>query len=477
MPTPSCKAIVLLVAAARLACGQTFGLLEGRAFTPHTHIPSAGDPNLDALLASPLNAEFKQIDVTRSLLLWDCGSGSTWCGDARFSFTSIFPKAATLGYPDAKRFLKSWYDATKKADRAYGAFPRLLGPWKGDLDGKAMPFRLLAIVNRMDLAQWNDKDKGKDGRWENAEVRFVYGPVLNAQGASPPGFELIVEFVLPPSGWAEFRKLAEAWRSLSDNGGAPFADRLMSVLKASNFDKSQGARMRLNYEQSGAQWLLAQWDFQTRLDQARDGEVKPSALTDEISAAYWNSKPGSREYDEYIKLWPLIDYDVPKEGIRVPSAMLANSSIAYHSDDPAMPTPMNRCVITPAIRDTLALQRCSGCHGSESGTANKHISNRLANASSALSPFLTGGNLRPLIEDLYRVLPNAVFATQVCFQTFAGLPPAPTVCNQQTTYCEMRYYNDLARRSLFLASLLAAADRPESGTLLQLRAFRTDFPD
>jgi hypothetical protein len=142
-------------------------------------------------------------------------------------------------------------------------------------------------------------------------------------------------------------------------------------------------------------------------------------------------------------------------------------------------------------RNILVLQQCTGCHSDETGTAFQHISEN-----GALSYFLLKGrnaspgdvgvgstilNWNPTLNQLTAApdKPNsATFPVTIhyCIPSKV-LPSNPVLCDDdQKNVTENRLYHDLARRKLFMASLLAA---PRTGPTLRdisnLKAYGPSF--
>jgi len=278
--------LAILFATTATAQNPGFDLFSGRCFNGHQPLyPDGG--NLDRLLKSDIAKEYPGIKFARSLLISDCGASSAWCDDPAFSFQAIFPRAARIANAPSDAWLKQWYasEADPKAGDPSLSFQRDLGKWHGN-SLKDAPFQTLAIVNRMDLAEW------KQGNWTGAEVRFAYG-LLPSEGQPdpPPQFTLILEFVLPPFDWTGFQDLAREWKSLSSTPDSQLVSRLQSVLAKSRFEQSTSARLRVNYLQA-EKWRVAQWDVSPKPSFATTGTGLPHApLTDEISSTYLKAKP------------------------------------------------------------------------------------------------------------------------------------------------------------------------------------------
>lgn len=95
----------------------------------------------------------------------------------------------------------------------YDHFLRHLRGWDPNnpntLDLDSVPFRLLAIINRIDLAQSTVYGPGSPG-----ELRFVFGVVRPGAPCRPDLMTVILEYGLPTSTCDEVKNLAQAWINL-----------------------------------------------------------------------------------------------------------------------------------------------------------------------------------------------------------------------------------------------------------------------
>ncbi|GMW00130.1 MAG: hypothetical protein AMXMBFR84_12680 [Candidatus Hydrogenedentota bacterium] len=102
--------------------------------------------------------------------------------------------------------------------------PRVIDPWMqvsggSQLDLSLAPFKLLAIVNRIDLREHDGTTVVTGG-----EGRFVFGvlapdgtPLLPAAGSGRSGFLVIFEYELPATTMDGLRDWALAWRGLGSS--------------------------------------------------------------------------------------------------------------------------------------------------------------------------------------------------------------------------------------------------------------------
>ena len=121
-------------------------------------------------------------------------------------------------------------------------------------------------------------------------------------------------------------------------------------------------------------------------------------------------------------------------------------------------------------RKVVALQQCSNCHGAETNNQDFfHIANRMPDSHEAkLSPFLMGGSdPKPSEEDINNEKENAVYTAHVSV-TWPGSGDCPKAAVPID-----RHYNDIARRSLFLAAVLVndASTLPDLGLSDIIRSY------
>lgn len=418
--------LLLCAALATAAMAQDAFLLDlfdGRDLKGH---PGPAVPS--AVAGSGTAAVYKKILPERSLLLWDCEPGSFWCGDPAFQFKSIFSKAATLaGYSNPDDAAKAWY--TSASQDQSGTFANQVVSWPDPHRLDTAPFQLLAIVNRMDLAT------GDGTTWKGPEIHFVYG----LRGATQ--FTLILEFALPDFSWTDFQKLAGSWLKLSTDTVDKPIDLLNQALLASRLDNSGFVRLRMNRGTAGGAWELSQWNFQVKgsltLAPTLDDQINLAILAARLKDA-WPTQPPSAD---------TLDISIPA-GLQAPPRM------KYTLLETGMQTPQGLCTTEPdTTRNILAIQQCSFCHNIETGATFQHIANPQSGSSAVLSAFLTGGTpTLPTVESLYFATNNAGYSSaKFNYQKYGGQN-----CGQLQSQPIERKFNDLARRALFLAAVIAA---------------------
>jgi hypothetical protein len=379
---------------------------------------------------------YNKMKSGRSLLIYNCADPATgeWCKDSSYAFSSVLKVAAKNLDP------LEVVDTFIATGGKNGVLPDKLTT-ESFMQGMAKP--PLAIVNRMDLAEWEPAGSVR-GAWVRPELRFVYGYERN--------FTIIVEFVLPDSTWREFRDRARAWNALSA-ADSPFAPALSEVVEGSRYKESLAVRIRVNRSNISTDpcgfWLMGQWSFARAQDGGWGFQVDP--LTDQI-------KPQPPEAD-YLKLWSQDEASV--RTICIPKTLQANFA-KYIRDQESVAMPSGVANPQLRVRNILALQQCTLCHTSETGTSFQHISND--QPAVTLSAFLTGPSRKAdgLFSDLTKGDPPCAgvcvsYCTQqnlphdqACTTGFACAKDAPAPTS--TT----RKFNDLARRKLFLSYLVNA---------------------
>jgi hypothetical protein len=448
------------------------------------------DSELSATLLKPtqydgtIEANYVNIDAEKSLLIHDStGDRAGLYDDKDLGFARVFTRAAAkMGMGNAAKASRSWYDSAAQTIPRFKGFLTSGGAagWNGQTPESA-PFELLAVVNRMDFASTECavKDvacKAAKPMWRNAELHFAYGLVQDGHRAN---FTLIIEFVLPPLTWAEFRTLEGRWNHLGKLTGGSYLNGLKAVI---NDTPVSSVRLRTNSELgAGAPWFLAQWDFTS-------AGLKQTDLPDQIWAecanqGYTSPFPGVRECpkacpgscNKFSQLWD--DYAKTSAAHHLPVlyAELLPLTQCYVVGGPkpggyfvGMDNAPGKCSDADGFaRRVIALQQCSMCHGPETnnGPLNDdpgftHIHPREPKATMAgLSRFLTGAILKPSFEQLNAdaSVNVAVFTAAVHFDKPGCYPPSQTI---------ERRFHDLGRRSLFLAAVLVNdVDKPPDPVL------------
>ncbi|MGC4114808.1 MAG: hypothetical protein QM765_09395 [Myxococcales bacterium] len=222
----------------------------------------------------------------------------------------------------------------------------------GSLDLSQAPFRLLAIVNRIDL------DSSPNG-----EGRLVFGLVDRVTGA-PDLMAIAFEYRLPTLGTSDDRReWARRWHALA---GLPFGEEFNAALEtltraftSAGLDPAGAngnplSQLRSNEARFGATWQLRQWILDPAGGQPFLRPVRlPQTPHDGLN--------GSSELADFV----LAHADVVRSGRHeLPEGMLAGAA----SELGAWQFRQNPEIDAP-LRHALAVRTCNGCHSSETASA------------------------------------------------------------------------------------------------------------
>jgi hypothetical protein len=286
----------------------------------------------------------------------------------------------------AQAMLESWLH--KQTINSFVVPPRpsmntlVLKPWPkredGQLDLERAPFRLQAIVARLDLADLSKRHAG--------ELRFVFG--LLSPGGSASLFTMIFEYRIPASSQVEVDAWAKDFHALSE---LPFPSeaynsRLQTLTESvttagvnpNGVNGSALFTLRTNEAALEALWELRQFKLskpsgmlrQTTIDRTPDRSFRDHALVAEFINA---------NEDAILKG----DYELPNRFGDRPFLAAAAPNMF-----PAWTAPGIR---NPEARRQFALNTCDGCHGSPvTGTDFTHVRPRKPGVAARLSGFLLG---------------------------------------------------------------------------------------
>ena len=281
------------------------------------------------------------------------------------------------------------------------AMQTILNNWpklaSGKLDLNKAPFRLLAIVNRIDLRTNNAYGGGDAG-----EGRFVFGLVnQSATGTCPAGsqaqFTVILEYGVPIKGCSAVSAYAAQWKGLGNIalGDAAFNTALEAVTNVFTAAGAGGAKPNgsaINQIRTNEIALAGPWDlreFQVDaashklslrmpVKQPRDSLRNQAVIRDLITANAASIANGTFQFPDKFP---------GTTSFRAGQAL--NNLAAWKGDtnDPALSD----------ARHQFSLDTCDACHGGEAldttvGTGQRflHIRPRAAGAASDISLFLKG---------------------------------------------------------------------------------------
>jgi len=300
----------------------------------------------------------------------------------------------------------------------------VINPWLtasggAQLDMRRAPFRLLAIVARLDLRQ----PPGGPAGVTAGEGRFVFG-LLDANG-NQTEYLLILEYGLDARDCNGILGWANAWHNL---GTIPFGPNYNAALQKVtdlftliNASPAKPNGSALNQARTNDFFLAAPWELREFTLQPTGGPVA-GLLMSTVAQTPANARQNTALLANYVNVnTPAIlanTYVVPLNWAATPFRGGASThTINFNWDGPPAAC---TSIANPNARHNFSLNTCNGCHGAETNTIFKHVQPRAAGVPSALSGFMTG-----------------IATVDMC-----GLP---------------HVFNDIARRQTDLCNLLAAS--------------------
>ncbi len=312
--------------------------------------------------------------------------------------------------------------------------------WLPTVDPRG-PFRMLAVVNRLDLAgDWDRRTgghfAGEERRWFG-EGRLVYGLTRDI-GDKPYPMTFIAEYRLPaltkdadgrvvidqdfdyvagPSSktaWMEGRKLwADLWAELSrfERSTPEYREKLRDIVAlfaigAHSVGVRSGERVQteagvvtdeFEYREHymNDNWMLA--NRKVRREPFRCAEMS-SVLADRVEAD-WDEEAGQLVYDYLLGDRNLDDPEIGE------IAGLCGGEMPYGQGEADGGPPYQlrakfvrfslgevwRTLLDEPKRHAFAIGTCTGCHAAETDTQGFVIGPRLADEDAPLARFLTGG--------------------------------------------------------------------------------------
>ncbi len=248
------------------------------------------------------------------------------------------------------------------------------------LDLSRLPFRLLAIFNRIDLA-----GQSAYGPTDTAELRFVFG-LLEKQGnscaPSAPEMSVILEFAVPATDCLGLKNSANTWIALNSliPGSAPYNAVLQTLTdqvtpinaNPSKLNGSAIGQVRSNEAKLGFPWELREWRLEGPQTAA---QLKPSTVKNTPDPSFNNTAV----MNGLVTLGS------------VPSTVVGSSNRYGPGAVPANPPWDGSPPLPQQDRFELSLNTCGGCHSLETGTAFTMVkTGGPLTAAATLAGFLTG---------------------------------------------------------------------------------------
>jgi hypothetical protein len=423
---------------------------------------------------SSIAMHFSTVDPQRELLITDlsvvndptrtfdiCGNAGNPNG--AWTFKTLMTNMANqpLTGIDPSLFVENWI-RTWTVNHTINTFPvparsnigpQVLNSWprlpNGRLNLDRSPFRLLAIVNRVDLRSNTVYGGGSAG-----EGRFVFG-VVNRNvngGCSVTPFTVIFEYGVPVSGCSAVKNYAQQWVNLGNIslGSATFNPALQAItdqFTRANAAPRRGNGSALNQLRTNEIALANPWELREFV-LPRTGVGQLGIVSTKQTPHH--SRNGSAQLANYINVnTPQIiagTHVVPQ--MWSGSAFLTGSTLNFSTANGAVWNAPG--IANGDARHLFSLNTCGACHGGETrdntpGSGDLqfvHIDARLPGAQSAISKFLRG---------------NGTLAAPSTFpkpDPILGFPVRP--------------FGDLRRRQIDLANLVNSSCRT-TGLLRELR--------
>ncbi len=359
--------------------------------------------------------------------------------------------------PMFDQVIRPWADASGVSSSFVGGVLTLGGP----LDLDIAPFRLSAIVNRIDLGETATGPSGYGGASTSqpttaGEMRFVFG-VQNLDNCSQLTFSVIFEYGVPVSGCSAVKAWANDWIELSDPTVAAFSgpwrqhleDMSESVVVAgaapTRGNQNAINQIRTNERAIGSPWELREFtlsteDPATNVDTPNNGPLQAHSVALTPDDATYNAG-GDGNIDDFVLfaatgpagpgvVLSKVPFTVGSTGGANPVLTNCSASFAMPLEFNGMPLRGgNALVASPdhwnvaaadpnnlreiCAREQLSINTCNGCHLGDTSTSFFHVNPQSSPAS--LSNFMTGGS-----AGLWTV-PDQQFGTSVANMQFADL--------------------------------------------------------
>lgn len=264
---------------------------------------------------------------------------------------------------------------TAMQDLVLGPFPRLPD---GKLDLAHAPFRLLAIVNRIDL---HEVAPGTAG-----EGRFVFG-VLDQFG-NPMQLTMILEYRIPAASAQEITNLADAWHALSGmTFPSPAYNAALQAITdrfaARNAAPGQPNGSAIGQVRTNDFFALGEWEFREFHLSASTRQLEPAGLALTPDRSFNNSEALSRFIDANEEAIISQTHTLPAtfEGQPFQAGAMVTDFFVWNAPG-----------VNPEARAKFALNTCNGCHTAplESNVFVFQVAPRSLGQESQLSPFLQG---------------------------------------------------------------------------------------
>jgi hypothetical protein len=264
----------------------------------------------------------------------------------------------------------------------------------GRLDLAKAPVKLLAIMNRIDLASNPIYGKGSGG-----EGRFVFGVLdTSAGGCNPVSFTIILEYGIPRHTCMEIKDWAQKWEALGSLalGSTAYNSALELITEEfvrANADPSKPNRSAINQIRTdeiaiGAPWELR--EFRIFDSDSDAGQLRQVTVKQTPDLATFNSTgPQAGPLRDWINnnaAAIVLDHHTVPALLPFPALIpLLGASSPNNQEFWQVAG-----ITDPEARFHFSLNTCNACHGAETATGFLHVAPAAFGTPAALSRFLTG---------------------------------------------------------------------------------------
>jgi hypothetical protein len=301
----------------------------------------------------------------------------------------------------------------------------VLGPWEQrsggaarPLDFSTAPFRLLAIVNRMDLRR---------AGVQAGEGRFVFG-VLDTQGRPLP-FTVILEYALPGTTPEAVQRWAQDWHELGQLGLShpDYKTKLQALtarFTAAGVMAGRPAGSALNQIRTNEVALAEPWEMREFV--LTTGGLQPATvkLTPDFG---FDNTTRLRDYIQANQADILAErHAVPESfggGKFLGAAAMMPEGFFWRAPN-----------VNAEARHKFSLNTCNGCHARETGTEFTHIANRQQGQAAVLSPFLRGATITDPVTQVSRRFDDLGRRAQDLATLVCGTPVASGLKGSELTF-------------------------------------------
>ncbi len=287
-----------------------------------------------------------------------------------WSFGKIMQIVANqAGAKDAPLFVKDWLDTWEREQVVNGHIltPVAIGefvttPWLVESGGERLDlgrsrFRLVSIVNRIDVSQ-------QDGK---GEFRMEY--VATKEFCEPIRFWVIFEFELPVESTEDLQALARRWHDL---GALPFGDEYNAALQSITNQLTLARLKHVNTIETEAS--VSEWNYRSFALEGTSLVNVPLAQSPDVRD---DGNPALISWVNANQKAILADKHV------VPEELLGGDTRNIDWTGTGFEDPVE-------VRHHFGLTTCNGCHNGETGTDAVHTSWRHRGTMAELSPYMTG---------------------------------------------------------------------------------------